>query len=296
MGLAGGTIRSVLTQPDRGVADPRAMVLLLLSLAVLVACGAKSMSVPCTNDSCIDPAMPYCVDGACVACDGASTCTPDLPRCSPDISSCVACVGNGDCGAYPSMPYCAPDGTCVGCYDSVMCTVALPYCDPAEQTCRGCEADTECASNVCDQSTGTCIDAASVIYASPGGSGQDCSQAMPCAIISAFQTVSVARNIIRLLPGTYTDDISFGGGKTAFVHADGAMISITSATQAIEVTDGAVLHVQGLAISNPMQFGIVCAPTATTAPVPTLDLDQVTIAAQYGINATPCKLTIASPR
>src|SRR2546421_12944190 len=105
----------------------------------------------------------------------------DLP-CSADQS----CPDGQTCDTQQSPPTCVPgdagvsgDGApdtmpIIDCSTGQTCPDAEPVCDLTSHTCRACVADRECAA-ACEESTGTCVGDARVLYVAIGGDDQaDC--------------------------------------------------------------------------------------------------------------------------
>ncbi len=268
----------------------RLLILTLLSSA-LAACGGASPkpvddSCDAAND-CTDPALPYCVEGACHACDGASACTPDAPRCSPADLVCADCVGDIDCSGYPSMPRCnSTDGSCVGCVESSQCANPTPVCDPDTQACRGCSSDDDCASAACDRTTGTCIGEAAVLYASANGPAAAlCTKAAPCSFAKAIMTVDATHAHIKLAGGLYTGiEHRIAGATTMAIHGLGATL-----TTELIIEDGATVRIDDLTIDSRLN----CLTSTTAAAIPTVVLDHVTLDT---LEVRPCILEIYDSR
>lgn len=132
------------------------------------------------DDDCAGtPDTPFCVDQACVACDG--TVDPD-----------VACAG-----IDPALPVCdKAAGECVMCTpaNDALCTGATPVCDAANKECVGCVEHADCPESACNPESGACFPVDYVIYVD--GAAQcdigDGSMAMPfCQISQALEKVGM---------------------------------------------------------------------------------------------------------
>lgn len=118
--------------------------------------------------SCMDdPTLPGCGDmgpgdmgmgdaGPCGMCTGGDV-------CDEASGSCVACLGDGDCGDDVCLVDAADSANneCVGCVDSEDCSGALGTCDEENHECVGCLMDSDCddpAMAKCDTGTNTCVE------------------------------------------------------------------------------------------------------------------------------------------
>src|SRR5690606_17886274 len=69
----------------------------------------------------IDPARPYCMDGACVSCEEAGghdfcgAADAALPACDAEAGRCVACHATVETVCTGSTPVCGDGGSCVPC-------------------------------------------------------------------------------------------------------------------------------------------------------------------------------------
>ncbi|MGH1348759.1 MAG: hypothetical protein ACRBN8_44900 [Nannocystales bacterium] len=149
---------------------------------------------------CMDPAAPFCVDGACSTCDATET---------PD-ESCVM--------LDEALPLCV--GTsCVQCTaeDSSACGGETPLCDAAINTCVGCSFHEECQDidlHACNIATGACFsaDAANVSEVDAGNNG---------AIQAAIGAVADgAEHTILLTGGGGNHTVTVDGGKTIAIVSD----------------------------------------------------------------------------
>jgi hypothetical protein len=153
--------------------------------------GNQCISQPCSNPSQCDDAAPYCVADLC-----AESCAEDA-HC-PGFAESAAelfCVG----------------GDCVTCRDSADCGDETPVCESGG--CRACASHDECGSQVCE--AGHCVASTKIAYAKPDGSTtSSCTQPDPCTMERALYVIDVTRNVIKLLPGTYSlavpEDLQWG--------------------------------------------------------------------------------------
>lgn len=116
--------------------------------------------------SCMDdPTLPGCGDmgpgdmgmgdaGPCGMCTGGDV-------CDEASGSCVACLGDGDCGDDVCLVDAADSANneCVGCVDSEDCSGALGTCDEENHECVGCLMDSDCddpEASACNTDTNMC--------------------------------------------------------------------------------------------------------------------------------------------
>ena len=155
-------------------------------------------NVPCSADL-------HCPDGQ--VCD----ITHAPPVC---VSSLGSGTGFPDGGGPPDSPVSACG----------ICDPAKPVCDPDSTTCRRCYQDSECASDVCSESTGTCIAESNALYVRPSGDDSGtCTRTAPCATIShAVSLVDATRYAIKVHDGDYDDSfVSTGASYLVSGEADG---------------------------------------------------------------------------
>jgi hypothetical protein len=270
----------------------RNTVLAMLAL-ILAACGTKpNPAVCCISQAdcdsvgirepirnCQDELV--CVDNACVApeCEVDQDCTGDKPFCS--------------------------DRACVGCRDDGDCASDTPVCDEAAHACRACVADADCASQACDFETGACMDASSVLYASPSGSDQaECSQQQPCSLSRAILATNSARFTVKLLAGVYTTKIVTSGRLD--VHGDGATVApVETNGPVLHALNGAKARIYGLALVNAVAgtqaYGFLC-DSSDGINTPELQLDRVAVDTQkspgflVGCELSVSRSTLKTPR
>lgn len=232
-----------------------------------------------------------CLDHVCTevtVCLIDSDCAGSVPICDTSDGTCVECLADPDCTG--DLPRCSEDRRCVECLSSADCSIGAPVCDLNTQACKQCQLDDECSSNVCDAEMGTCVEESSVVYADPAGpTSTECSKETPCSITSAFAVANVAREIVKLNPGTYSADIVVSNKKVT-VHGDGA--TLTSTTAPLSADNRARLRVIGLLIvkGSGLGSGFDCGGEIDQ---PIVELDRVTIDSQKIAVAAKCNLTIS---
>jgi hypothetical protein len=138
---------------------------------------------------------------------------------------------------------------------------------------------------------GECVDASKVVYAAPSApNGTACTQTDPCSITSAVAAVSLARETIKLDPGTYTANISVAD-KKVIVHGVDAILTSDSGTT-LEATNRARLRVLGLSIVSTAASGTAFA-CQNEVDMPFVELDGVTIDAMgLPFTADACNVSI----
>ena len=165
------------------------------------------------------------------ACTGDAECSESSPICGVE-GNCRSCVSATECvDKDMSFPICAETGRCVECLDNNDCTEPnSPVCDAASLLCRACDLHSECDSEVCDIGTGACVAEASVVYASPSGSGSMCNRSFPCSFLpDAVNLVGGTKPYLRLLPGQYTQRLTIDN-KAVTVVGEGATLNLTDAS------------------------------------------------------------------
>lgn len=240
-----------------------------------LACDGTSCVEPlCGRPSdCIDPTLPYCVDGICLACDsqGDLGCLAEAPVCDSVLGTCGPCTGPEDCTTHAGTPLCI-GGACVACSSDADCEAAAPICDGGD--CRGCQADDECTSGACDRDTGECIASDNVIYVMPSGTDAGtCTMVSPCESPRfAMQQLSTTRAHIVIAPGEYqlaSSLLSYAtitADQQVTIHGAGAMLNadmrLFSDETAVFLVDGGALTVIGLSIRQltptPISNGFWC--------------------------------------
>lgn len=201
------------------------------------------------------------------------------------------CTADSDCPE--ATPHCS-NNACVQCETSAQCESSEPVCDQPTNTCRACATDVECGSAVCDASNGTCVDESRILYVSAtGGDASACSHSDPCSISHAIASVDATRTTVRMLPGSYTANLTIAG-KTLWLDGAGATLTAGSSANALEINNGAHVRITGLNIVNLNLDGatgtaIRCETLSSNDVTPILDLDGVSIdASGVGLFLLPC--------
>lgn len=203
---------------------------------LLVACTKANPAVCCVDSAdCaqigVSDEQRACSLGL-VCMEHACTVPPDGPT--------AQCTQDKDCPA--TTPHCDGQFVCVECTSSPQCPTSSPVCE--SEHCRGCAVDADCDSEICDAPTGTCVDEATIAYASPtGATTATCKRSGPCSIDRAFTIADSSRSNIVLAPGAYQANIVVAN-KAIVVHAIGATISSTTG-KTIEVDDRGSLSLLG---------------------------------------------------
>lgn len=153
-------------------------------------------------DQCTNPALAYCDNGICRACQIDGECgsyDPLLKVCVENV--CYGCNTHEDC-ADPHIPVCT-NNECVGCSDNSNCSrfeVEI-HCDPITNQCRECLDNSHClqmTNSRCDTTTGTC---------SPCQTAADCTQFPRVYQCSLAETPATCSNCVTDAdcPLQYTD-------------------------------------------------------------------------------------------
>lgn len=218
-------------------------------------------------------------------CTDDTACALPTPHCG-DNFTCVGCVGDLDCAAYPTTPHCLSGSTCVACVDATQCANPTPVCDAQMHDCRTCKADDECLSRVCDVDAGACVSPDMILYAAANGADTaSCLEGAPCSLAHALSLVYPLRPIVRMLPGTYGGTLAvttmMSPMQPVTIVATGATLAPPSTSvQTIYVDNGNAVTIRGLALAIPGTGTIddvYChAPPAQTS---TLTLRAVAMAA-----------------
>lgn len=226
----------------------------LIVIASVVGC-TKPNPRDCTDGTCTDSAFPFCDQAGtfgppqtCVA----VTCTPgDFAACQG--SQLLKCNATGnDYDVSQCEHGCEAEALgCVACLDNTQCANPTPTCDTASHSCRACQTDADCTSEVCDDRAGTCVDAASIIYAAPDGTpAGDCgSQAAPCTFDRAFALVDATHHTVKVRAGTYDATRPFSFTTNAqdelFFDGAGAILSNSVFGPMFEVLGSGRLRIKG---------------------------------------------------
>lgn len=218
----------------------------------------------CADVQTVDPGGSGGSGGANgTECATDAECSASTPICAVE-GVCRTCVSATECNAKnAAVPICADNGRCVECFDSNDCTEPnSPFCDEATLLCRACELHSECDSEVCEVGTGVCVAEASVVYASPSGSGSMCNRSFPCSFLpDAVDLVSSTKPYLRLLPGQYTRRLTIAN-KEATVVGEGATLNLTASSgiePGVLITGSNDVVIDGLTVTNlSTGSGLVC--------------------------------------
>ncbi len=187
-------------------------------------------------------------------CTSDAECSVSTPICGVE-GECRTCVSATECIAKDSsFPICAETGRCVECFDNNDCNEPnSPVCDAASLLCRACDLHSECDSEVCDIGTGACVAEASVVYASPSGSGSMCNRSFPCSFLpDAVNLVGGTKPYLRLLPGQYMQRLAIAN-KAVTVVGEGATLNLTAASgtePGVLITGNDDVVIDGLTVTN----------------------------------------------
>ncbi len=113
---------------------------------------------PCAQ-TCVEPTPACDADsGTCVACVGDSDCGDGLV-CDTSSHECVSCLNDEQCEG--DMRCDTASNTCVTCLENTDCSTAeLSTCDASSNTCAACSSDEDCThitgKNTCN--SGTCVE------------------------------------------------------------------------------------------------------------------------------------------
>jgi len=253
----------------------------------LICRGNQCIAEDCSDNTSCDASAPYCIGGTC-----AEMCTDDSqcpgfggsdgdPFCV--AGTCVQCrAGGSDCPASASV---CQANICVQCATNSDCDGATPVC--VDNACRGCGSNSDCASGACEMNTGSCLDASSLLYVSPGGTVvDDCTEADPCSLSHAFVLAAAGRDTILMAPGTYSESVAVPAGTTATVLGGGATL-----TNAITFSSSSKVGIESLNL----QGGFTC--TGTTASqessIGFVNSTLGTGMAEIVIGVTSCNITMS---
>jgi hypothetical protein len=203
---------------------------------------ATTGPIGCASDEdCPDPTTPFCApSGACVACDGApdpdAACAgldPGLPYCDQGV--CVACIA----AACPAETPVCHAGACVQCTHELQeaCSAASMGCDDATNTCVPCTEHAQCAGGAaCNLFTNECLPASVVLHV---GEGQ------PFATLEAarLSVVKEPAATIVVHEGTYLETLSVSTDTVVAFLADAnaEVVWTTIENPQLNVTAGTVL-------------------------------------------------------
>jgi hypothetical protein len=271
----------------------------LMVIVTLCAIGCtRPNPLDCSDGTCTDPAFPFCDQDGSVAGHPetciAVTCNPgDFAACRGDEMLRCNTTGN-DYEITQCEHGCdAASSGCVSCLDNTQCANPAPACDATTHTCRGCSTDADCASEVCDTSSGACVDPSTIIYASPDGAvaGACGSQATPCVFSRAFAQLDSVLTTVKLRSGDYTEEVSIvlmtPMGETRSVDGSGATVQATTNEPVFVVTGPGKFHIWGLTFtyvkggdSHSNNSGILCGDN-TSSTNTLLEAEQLTFVGGY---------------
>jgi hypothetical protein len=255
---------------------------------------------PCKKeqDCAARGATPHCGDGgACVACRQSADCTSlAAPKCSA-ASTCGPCTGESDCAGHAATPHCDQQGACVECRTSADCGGDTPVCDAAH-TCQPCTQDADCP-DLCDEDSGACVAPASILFVSPGTSG-DCSKGSPCGAIGTAvgKVAPGAKRWIKVAPANYSEALNFNGVTVEVVGPGATVVPIlvASNTPAALVRAGSNVTLRGLKLAGASggtsADGVLCAGAAAATTRITLREVRLDGNGHRGLDAQNCTVDL----
>ncbi len=190
-------------------------------------------------------AAPWCVDGACVGCDGDG-------------------AGTG-AEVDPLRPVCA-GGACVQCAEGQpeVCANLGLACDAETNSCVPCEAHADCGDAGCNLDTGECLPADKVWWVD-GDNGNDSS---PGTEAQPFEHINMAINAIELggigtihVLGTstpYVEDVGVVGLRTVALLGDGGPVVSGNFSYGLQVQTSSTALVDGLNVEDVAVIGVYC--------------------------------------
>lgn len=235
-------------------------------------CSEVPVGPPCeTEADCTNADAPVCFRGACVGCASGHDCPASAPVCDDASLTCQACTAEGEtlqCQLFDGAPFCLAGG-CSECRSAADCPAYRPVCDADLLACRPCAAGADCESGVCQMATGTCVDAAAVLYVAVDGSDSaDCARDAPCATLErAIARATSERDWIHVAPGFYPRaitidrDVNIAGEP---INGEPAQIASDAMDQpVIAVTGGAQVTLESLVIrdafgGSDVAYGVRC--------------------------------------
>lgn len=204
----------------------------------------------CAND---DPNKPFCVDKACVSCEG--TADPN-----------TACAG-----LDPALPVCDVDkGSCVVCTadNKELCSGTTPVCDTATNECAACSEQSDCPDTACNQESGACFGLDYVIYVDAAAQCDigDGTMAAPfCQIAQALDKVAMNDPslgwTIKIKTGNYIQQtLTIPDGSVLAMVGDGGVAKVRGTTAAtLMIGANSKVHLAKLNFaSNADDTGLSC--------------------------------------
>ncbi|MBZ5716060.1 hypothetical protein [Nannocystis pusilla] len=216
--------------------------------------GPTTGPVGCDGDGdCSDPDTPFCVDQACVGCDGTpdpdATCAEvdgDTPVCDQDSGACVVCT---------------PE-------NKGLCTGATPVCDAATNECVGCVEHDDCPDSACNPESGACFAPENVVYVDAAATCDvgDGTMGMPfCQITQALDVVAAGDPslgwTIKVKTGNYIQPaLVVPENSVLALVGDGGIAKIRSTTAAtLQINPGSKVTLGKLNLaSNADDSGLTC--------------------------------------
>jgi hypothetical protein len=257
--------------------------------------GAAHTCIPtpsCDGPSDCPAERPFCIEHSCVECDGDESCPASAPVCGDNLD-CESCIEDAECADRIDTPHCLEEsGACVTCAE-VCPDPAASVCDG--EACRGCQAHGECASEVCDRATGACVDPADIIYVDAAGpGGASCSQTNTCSTIAdGFARLSGTRNIIKIRPGTYNEEIDVSSSDTTVtIIGDGATVQAAALNEPVVNVAYADVTIEGLTLTG---AGGGSGPPGVACALGTLRLERSKVIANHaGIFIGNCQFSLVN--
>ncbi|MDC0719489.1 hypothetical protein [Nannocystis bainbridge] len=208
----------------------------------------------CAGDGdCGDASKPFCVDEACVGCDG--TAEPDATCAEVDAATPVCDMDAGACVV------CTPD-------NKALCSGTTPVCDAATNECAGCIEHADCPDSACNAESGACFALENVIHVDSAAQCDigDGTKAQPfCQITQALDQVGMNDPslgwTIKVKTGNYIQPaLVVPEASNLAIVGDGGVAKIrstTAATLQISPSSKVTLGKLNLA-SNADDSGMTC--------------------------------------
>jgi len=224
----------------------------------------------CAGDNdCSDPDKPFCIEQACVGCDG----TPDPDATCAEVDA--------------ETPVCdLDDGSCVVCTpeNKAECGGATPVCDAVSNECVGCVEHADCPESACNPESGACFAVDYVIYVDSVAAcdvGDGTIAAPYCQITQALDKVATNDPslgwTIKVKTGNYIQPALVVPEESVLaIVGDGGVAKIrstTAATLQISPTSKVTLGKLNLA-SNADDSGLTCTSSQIFATDLTFSLNR----------------------
>lgn len=221
------------------------------------------------DDDCGDPDKQFCVDNACVGCDG--TAEPDATCAGVDAATPVCDSGSGTC------VICTPD-------NQGLCSGTTPVCDAASNECVGCVAHDDCPQSACNVESGACFLPEYVLYVDSVAQCDigDGTIAQPfCQITQALDHVGMNDPslgwTVKVKTGNYIQPaLVVPDGSVVAIVGDGGVAKIRSTTAAtLQVAGGSKVTLGKLNLaSNAEDTGLTCSGSQILATDLTFSLNR----------------------